>query len=154
MQRSSLAADVLDVIAECLGPQCRFKLGRSRGIPPAVCPSITTSWVDRTAKTWDENGQCFINSSLGLRITITDICMGPDAAENFDFVLEDAAAVCFDDEVDAIESCMQCYDFEQIRQDNKLMRIAYESTTYDVESDGGGYSAYIEMGIVAAECCP
>lgn len=154
MVRSAVAADILTIIAGCLGPQCRFKIARTRGIVPAVCPSITTSWIDRSSAGFgDCDGECDINSALGLRITITDICMGPDSAEDFDFDAEDAAAVCFDNEVDAIEACLQCADYTQMRIDHQLYSVKYDNTTFDVESEGGAYSAYIELTIRAAECC-
>lgn len=160
MQRSAFASDVLDLIRACLGERCRhYAIGRARGIPPAVCPSITTSWVDRTEAVFgDCQGpyrDCDVQETVGLRIVITDICMGPDAAEQFDWAAEDAAAACFDDDVQVIEDCIRCSDWTQIFRDHGLNSIAYEGTTYDVEADGGGYSAYIEITPVAQVCpCP
>lgn len=154
MVRSAVAADLLTIINNCLGPQCRYQLARTRGIAPAVCPSITTSWIERVSQSFgDCDGDCDFNSTHRIRITITDICMGPDAADEFDFDAEDAAAVCFEDEVDQIEECLQCHNYTQLRLDHQLISVRYDSTTFDVEAEGGGYSAYIELTILAAECC-
>jgi hypothetical protein len=77
-----------------------------------------------------------------------------DGGEQFNWAREDGEAACFDDHVDAIEECLMCADFGQFTIDHSIYTIQYDTTTFDVESEGGGYSAYIELTIKAAECCP
>lgn len=161
MQRSHVASDVLDLLRDCLGARCQhYVFARSRGIPPAECPSIATSWVDRTSTPFGDCnggwGDCDSTETVGLRIAITDICVGPDAAATFDWAAEDAIAACFDNDVQVLERCIECGGpgWQQLYRDHGLDTVAYEGTTYDVESDGGGYSAYIELTIVAKVCCP
>lgn len=164
MQRSHLAADVLTILRNCLGDRCQhYKFARTRGIPPAECPSITTSWVDRTEAIFgdcDSPNPAYCDDTqetVGLRIAITDVCMGPDSAEQFDWDAEDAIAACFDDDVQAVEDCIRCRPdqaaWAALYRDHGINSIGYEGTTYDVEADGGGYSAYIELTIVAQACC-
>lgn len=81
------------------------------------------------------------------------ICVGPDSSPAFDWNGDDAAAACFDDDLDALEDCINCGDWSQLMADHFIERIAYVGTTHDVESEGGGYSAYVELTIVAGECC-
>lgn len=159
MNRSAVASDLLDIIKACLGDRCKqYVFARARGIPPAECSSITTSWADRVAR---YDGECRgplacqdWEAVHSLRFTITNICMGPDGKPMFDWQLEDLAAACFEDDVDAIESCLQCMDWSQLRTDHAINQIVYTGTTFDIEAEGGGYSAYIGLQIVAQECCP
>lgn len=159
MQRSAVTADILTAIQACMGARCQdYVFSRTRGIPPADCNSIAASWVDRTVASF---GDCLPHagcsewdSTHGLRIVVTNICVAPDAQERFDWRAEDAAAACFDDDIDLIEECLQCADWSQLAADHSITSIRYDGTTYDVESEGGGFSAYLELTIVAAECCP
>lgn len=89
-----------------------------------------------------------------MRIVVTNICIGPDAQQAFDWRNEDAAAACFDADVEIVESCIQCTDWSQLGIDHSISSVTYLSTSYDVESEGGGFSAYIDVRIVAEECCP
>ncbi len=79
--------------------------------------------------------------------------MGPDGKPTFDWRLEDAAAACFEDDVDLVEECIQCSDWTQLGADHFIERFVYAGTTFDIETEGGGYSAYIEIDITAGECC-
>jgi hypothetical protein len=162
VKRSAVASDILALIRACLGDDCReYVFARTRGVPPADCNSITTSWIDRSVEKFTdcESPNPDIcrrewDALLGMRITITRICMGPDGGEQFNWAREDGEAACFDDHVDAIEECLMCADFGQFTIDHSIYTIQYDTTTFDVESEGGGYSAYIELTIKAAECCP
>lgn len=161
MMRSAVARDLLDRIKACLGDDCQdYVFARTRGVPPADCNSITTSWIDRSVDKFEDcespQADCRAqwNAVHGLRITLTRVCAGPDAAEVFDWAREDGEAACFDDLVDLVEECVQCGDYSQLVVDHSLYTIRYDTTTFDVESSGGGYSAYIELTLVAAECCP
>lgn len=163
MQRSHVAKDILDVIEACLiakiGDRCReYVFGRTRGIPPADCNSVSVSWMDRgqAATFSDCKGPTPCDGwdpTLGLRIALTRVCLGPDQQPIFNWELEDAAAACFDDDLDIIEDCINCADWTQVYNDHFLDSIAYVGTTHDVEAEGGGYSAYIELTITARECC-
>jgi hypothetical protein len=162
VQRSAVASDILAKIEACLGDECRdYVFARTRGIPPADCNSITTSWVDRSI---DKFTDCESpnpdicraewDAIHGLRVTLTRICAGPDAQPVFDWAREDGEAACFDDLVDLVEECVQCQDWQQFITDHSIYGVRYDSTTYDVEAEGGAFSAYIELTIQAAECCP
>lgn len=166
MRRSQVSIDILNAIQACfnasIGDRCReYVFARTRGIPPADCPSITASWMDRDASSF---GDCDPgeglemcgewNATHGLRIALTRVCMGPDQQPAFDWALEDAETACFMDDLDLLEECIQCTDWTQVKRDNALYSLRYDGTTLDIESDGGGYSAYIELTLVAAECCP
>jgi hypothetical protein len=159
MKRSAVTADILTAIQACFGARCQdYIFSRSRGIPPADCNSIAASWVDRTVAHFadcDTPAPCEDwQATHGLRIVITNICAGPDAQETFDWRSEDAAAACFEDDVDLLETCIQCGDWTQLYNDHFLTALRYDGTTFDVESEGGGFSAYIEITLVAGECCP
>lgn len=162
MRRSAVASDILDRIRACLGDECQdYKIFRTRGIPPAECDSITASWIDRSIEKFSECEspnpevcQQEWDAVHGLRITLTKVCVGPDSQAEFDWIGEDAASACFDDLVDLVEECLHCQDWEQFVADHSIYGVRYDSTTYDVESDGGAFSAYIELTIQAAECCP
>lgn len=135
-----------------------YVYARSRGIPPADCNSITVSWMDAADNRF---GDCEImgidcnswDTTKGLRIVLTRVCMGADQAESFDWRIEDAEAACFDDDLDLLEECVKCMDWSQLVRDHALSGLSYVGTTHDVETEGGGFSAYIELTIVAAECC-
>lgn len=157
MQRSHAAQDVLDTIRDCVGANCRrFQFARTRGIPPADCASITVSWIDSEDTSFgdctDLGGCQSWQSAHGLRVVITDVCMGPDSGKGFDWVGEDEAAACFDDLVDDIERCLKCADWTQFRFDHSA-EVSFVDTAYDIEAQGGGYSAYIQLSIVSDECC-
>lgn len=161
MNRSDVAADILDGIAECLGPErCRdYQMLRSRGVPPADCNSIATSWTDKTTDLFSDcapkSAPCEPRRvSHGMRLTITSICIGPDGEPTFDMDKEDAAAECFDNDVDTIERCIECGDWSTLYAEHFLESLTYEATSYDVEAEGGAYSATITLRIVATECCP
>jgi len=164
MKRSHAAKDILDAVQACflveLGQaRClEYRFARTRGIPPADCNSVTVSWMDRGVSQFADCAQLGSDcgewdATHGLRIVITNICMGPDQTPDFPWDLEDAAAACFMDDLDLLEECVQCMDWSQIRADHSLAEMRYEGTTLDIETDGGGYSAYIELTLVAAECC-
>lgn len=164
MKRSHVAQDILDAIQACFNAQlpperCQeYNFFQSRGLPPADCNSISVSWMDAGDSRF---GDCEImgincnewNSTRGLRIALTRICMGPDQSEEFDWRLEHEETVCFNDHLDLLEECIKCMDWTQLVRDHSLIVLSYAGTTHDVESDGGGYSAYIELTIVAGECC-
>jgi hypothetical protein len=159
VSRSAIASDVLEQLKACLGPDLcqQYVWARTRGVPPADCNSITTQWIDRGSTAFaDEcdDGSCGdFQSTLGFRVTLTRVCMGPDQEQVFDWSLEDAEAACFDDHLELLEDCVQCGDWSLLRQTHHLERFRYVETNHDIESDGGGFSAYIEITIVAAECC-
>lgn len=138
---------------------CDYRFARSRGIPPADCNSITLSWIDEgDSAPFGDCESSFegcedVTTTAGIRIALTRICMGPDQEPVFDWELEDAAAACFSDDLEKVMCCLKKSDWRQLKQDHRLDRFTYVGTTYDVESQGGGYSAYIEMTIVAPECC-
>lgn len=166
MIRSQVSSDILGTIQACfnasIGDRCReYVFARTRGIPPADCNSITASWMDRGVSSFgdcdpgeglDRCGEW--NATHGLRIALTRVCMGPDQEPAFNWALEDAETACFMDDLDLLEECLQCTDWTQVKTDNSLYSLRYDGTTLDIESDGGGYSAYIELTLVAAECCP
>lgn len=159
MQRSAVTADILTSIEACFGVRCQgYVFARTRGIPPADCNSIAASWIDRAVQPFEDCprltpcGQW--EAAYGLRIVITNVCAGPDAQERFDWRAEDAAAACFDDDVDLLEQCIQCADWTQLGLDHAISEIRYDGTNYDIESEGGGFSAYIDLTIIANECCP
>lgn len=159
MIRSQVAADILAAIQACLGARCGdYVFLRSRGVPPADCNSISASWITRTTKPFEDCGgpePCASWAATNtLRIAITSICMGPDGQPTFDFALEDTVAACFDDDVDLIESCLSCTDWTQFYADHGIESMLYVDTTYDVMSEGGGFTAYIQLRITAGECCP
>lgn len=160
MQRSHVTRDVLDVIESCLGDLCRdYRVFRSRGLPPAECNSITASWVDAEVMPGFDDckmmGACsdLWQKAAGLRIALTRVCIGPDQKPIFDIDLEDKEAACFDDHLDLIEECLLCHDWTTFRRDHGIDSMQMVATTHDVESDGGAFSAYIEIAIVASECC-
>lgn len=161
MRRSHVAKDILDALYLCMsgviGDRCReYVWARTRGVPPADCNSITASWMDREQHNFGdcENvGECREwDALLGLRIVLTRVCMGPDQQPSFAWELEDAAAACFDDDLDLIEECLNCMDWTTIMQSHGI-DVIYAGTTNDIEAEGGGYSAYIELTIRARECC-
>lgn len=159
MNRASLASDVLTQIQVCLQERCSdYVFARTRGVPPADCNSITTQWIDRGIQSWNEQcddgqGCGKWQGAYGMRITLTRICMGPDQEESFNWTLEDAEAACFDNDLELLEDCVQCGDWSELKSTHALERFRYDGTTHDIESDGGGYSAYIEITLVASECC-
>lgn len=158
MSRSAIAADVLEQLKVCMGPELcqQYVWARTRGVPPADCNSVTTQWIDRASTSFADEcagDGCEFQSTLGFRVTLTRICMGPDQEPVFDWGLEDAEAACFDDHLEVLEDCVQCGDWSQLKIDHALERFRYVETNHDIESDGGGFSAYIEITIVAAECC-
>lgn len=165
MKRSYVAADILAQIQSCftaaIGARCReYVFARTRGIPPADCNSISASWMDRGVSVF---GDCDPgeglescgewNTTHGLRIAITRVCVGPDQQPGFGWDLEDTAAVCFMDDLDILEECIQCSDWTNVKRANSLYSLRYDGTTLDIESEGGGYSAYVELTMVAGECC-
>lgn len=165
MRRSYVAADILAVIQACfttaIGDRCReYRFAQTRGIPPADCNSVSASWMDRDVSSF---GDCDPgegvqscgewNATHGLRIALTRVCMGPDQQPAFAWELEDAEAQCFMDDLDLLEECIQCTDWTEVKNTNSLYSLRYDGTTLDIESTGGGYSAYIELTLVAAECC-
>lgn len=161
MRRSHVAKDVLDALFACmtaqLGDRCReYVWARTRGVPPADCNSITVSWMDREQGTFgdcEQLGECREwDAVFGLRVVLTRICMGPDQSLEFDWSLEDAASACFDDDLDLIEECLNCMDWSLIRSTHGV-DVTYAGTTNDIETEGGGYSAYIELIVKARECC-
>lgn len=162
MIRSQVDSDVLQQIRACvmaqIGDRCReYRFARTRGIPPADCNSITVSWMDRARSQF---GDCETlgadcgewNATLGLRVVLTRVCIGPDQAPEFNWDLEDAEAACFNNDLDVLEECIQCSDWSQLRADHSI-ELSYVGTTHDIETEGGGYSAYVELTVVAAECC-
>lgn len=158
MSRSAIAADVLAQLKACMGPEIcgQYVWARTRGVPPADCNSITTQWSDRASNQFAEDcadGDCDFQTTYGFRVTITRICMGPDQEADFNWELEDAEAACFDDHLEILEDCIQCGDWSQLKAEHALERFRYVETNHDIEADGGGFSAYIEVTIVAAECC-
>lgn len=80
---------------------------------------------------------------------LTRICQGPD----LDISLEDAEAACFDDHLDLLEECLLCTDWTQLTRDHSLDSFFLTIVNYDLESEGGAFSAYLEITVVAAECC-
>lgn len=165
MQRSHLAKDILDSLKACMLAQwpagrCeQFQFGRSRGIAPADCDSITISFIDETA---DDFADCKVIGrsceepwieTTRLRIILTEVCMGPDQKPMFDWALEDEVAACFSDDFDLLKKCVRCTDWETLVSDHNLNTFQMSSISYDVESEGGGYSAYIEITATSNECC-
>lgn len=168
MIRSHVAADILAAIETCmrtyLGPnRCdEYLFLRSRGIPPADCNSIAVTYTDRGVA---HIGDCAHTTAyspcpdyiatLGMRVVITRICLRPDvgAGGSFDAVAEDAEAACFMDDLDALEACIMCGDWRQIGVDHRVAKLRYDGTSEDVETEGGGYSAYLDITLVGSECC-
>lgn len=166
MKRSHVAKDILDAVQACMvanmpAERCHeYVFARTRGIPPADCNSITVSWMDAADNSFADCRLMGVDgcgrewdTTRGIRIVLTRVCMGPDQSESFDWQREDAEAACFDDDLDLLEECVKCMDWSQLVRDHSLTELFYAGTTHDVESDGGGYSAYIELTVVAAECC-
>jgi hypothetical protein len=162
VNRSQVAQDVLDAIRACNPAICdEYRLLRSRGLPPADCNSIATSWVRRDVEYLefsdcegeDCNEDLMWDAIHELRVTITRICMGPDGQPAWDTSLEDDAAVCFDDDLDELETCLQCTDWTQLRIDHALDSFKVGETIHDLESDGGAFSAHVTIVLKARECC-
>lgn len=159
MQRSLVAADILQQIMDCMGAALcgQYEFARTRGLPPAECNSITASWIQREIELFEDcsDGKPPCGAFVAyptLRIVLTRICMGPDASGSFNWQLEDAEAACFDDHLEIVEQCITCSDWSQLRADHKVT-LACRRTEHDVESEGGGFSAYIEIDMRADECC-
>lgn len=156
MRRSQAAADILAQLQACMGPLCQqYVFSRTRGVPPADCNSVTVQWIDRSKRSFaDCEDDCREwQAAFGMRITLTRVCMGPDQEPAFDWSLEDAESACFDDHLEILEDCVDCGDWSQVKIDHSLEAIRYENTEYDIEANGGAFSAYIELTLIASECC-
>ena len=165
MERAYLARDILDALEVCmkaaLPPErCKhYRYAFTRGLAPADCPSITISLIDEDTQDFGDCKNLGVGTceewtdTTGLRIVLTDVCMGPDQQPTFDWELENDVATCFQLDFDTLKRCVRCIDWRQIRSDHSLNEIEIVGVTYDVETQGGGYSAYIEMSFTSSECC-
>lgn len=159
MDRAAVSADIITALEVCLSDLCPdFVFFRSRGVPPADRESVAFTWIDRARLSFEDcdSPDCKpqFTSSHAFRIVVTTICMTPDAQRDFDYLAEDNAAARHDAIVDQAEECLACSPlFAPIYARHGVYSVVDSGTTYDPESQGGGFSSYINVVIEAQECC-
>ena len=156
MIRNSVAADILAQIQACLPDTCSYKLFRSRGLPPADCNTIAFAWSDRHPESEQGcRGMTPCDRVVDQRFTLvlTKCCDGIDGHDFFPTQLEDDETVCFENDLQLLEECIECGDWSQLGLDHGINSIELESTRRDNETEGGCMTAYLTVLIVANECC-
>lgn len=157
MNRAQVAADIAAQIEACFGGECIYRIFRARAVPPAECDSIALVWGQRTAK--PEN-QCLTlrpcdrEVTQDLQIVLTKCCVGIDAEENFDIAGEDHETICFEDDLQILEECIECTDWSQLGLDHDLQSLRLVATERDPMVEGGCVSAYLTVEIIYCESCP
>lgn len=158
MNRAAVAADIIDALRLCLGEGCSYELTRSRGDLPAECNTISLSWLPRRQEFFSDCGSladCDDATSVDqLQILVTRCCAGIDGQVKLDLAAEDREEACFWDDIETIETCLNCLDLNELRADHNIQVFKLISTTPDTTVRGGCYSARLRVEIRSMLCCP
>ena len=141
---------LLDDIQACMDTECHYKTFVSLGIPPAECDSIA-AWMSYQRRT-EDNSECqnaYFDHAVNL--TLTRCCINTDAAKEFSHASEQEDAQCFLRDIDALINCLTCESLANLESSDCGSTIG--EISYDLEKEGGCYSATITLNRLVIECC-